>query len=61
MKFKHKTTGIVEDVTNALLIPQYEKHSDTYERVEDKTQDNTEETAEPEETAETKKPKGAKK
>lgn len=34
MKFKHRVTGIVEDVTNALLIPQYEKHSDTYERVE---------------------------
>lgn len=36
MKFKHKVTGIVEDVTNALLIPQYEKHSDTYESVNDK-------------------------
>lgn len=34
MKFKHKVTGIVEDVTNEVLIPQYEKHSDTYERVE---------------------------
>lgn len=39
MKFKHKVTGIVEDVANALLIPQYEKHSDVYERVEDKAQD----------------------
>ena len=36
MKFKHKVTGIVEDVTNALLIPQYEKHSDTYECVDKK-------------------------
>lgn len=49
MKFKHKVTGIVEDVTNALLIPQYENHSDTYERVEEKTQDKP------------KKPKDAKK
>lgn len=39
MKFKHKITGIVEDVTNALLIPQYEKHSDTYERVVEKAED----------------------
>ena len=36
MKFKHKVTGIVEEVKNPLLIPQYEKHSDTYELVEDK-------------------------
>lgn len=39
MKFKHKITGIVEDVTNAVLIPQYIKHSDTYECVEEKAQD----------------------
>lgn len=39
MKFKHKVTGIVEDVTSALLIPQYEKHSDTYERVEEKAEE----------------------
>ena len=39
MKFKHKITGIVEDVTNVLLIPQYEKHSGTYELVKDKTED----------------------
>ena len=45
MKFKHKTTGIVEDVTNPLLISQYQKHSDTYVPVEDKP----------------KKPKGAEK
>jgi hypothetical protein len=38
MKFKHKVTGIIEDVTNASLIPQYLKHSDVYERVEEKTQ-----------------------
>ena len=38
MKFKHKITGIVEDVTNALLIPQYEKHSGTYERVVEKVE-----------------------
>ena len=30
MKFKHKITGIVEDVTNETLIPQYVKHKDTY-------------------------------
>ena len=39
MKFKHKVTGIVEDVTSASLIPQYEKYSDVYERVEEKVQD----------------------
>ena len=38
MKFKNKITGIVEDVTNPSLIPQYQKHSDTYEvvKAEDK-------------------------
>lgn len=30
MKFKHKVTGIVEDVTNETLISQYVKHKDTY-------------------------------
>lgn len=69
MKFKHKVTGIVEDVTNALLIPQYEKHSDTYECV-DEIQDEpevveeSEEVDEPEvveEPKEPQKPKGAKK
>ena len=39
MKFKHKITGIIEDVTNASLIPQYEKHSDTYEKVEAKAEE----------------------
>ena len=39
MKFKHKVTGIIEDVTNASLIPQYLKHSDVYERCEEKVQD----------------------
>ena len=38
MKFKHKITGIIEDVKNASLIPQYEKHNDTYEKVEDKAE-----------------------
>ena len=33
MKFKNKITGIVEDVTNPAVIPQYQKHSDTYEPV----------------------------
>jgi hypothetical protein len=36
MKFKHKVTGIIEDVANPSLIPQYLKHSDVYERIEDK-------------------------
>ena len=36
MKFKHKITGIVEDVTNPAIIPQYQKHSDTYEQVKEK-------------------------
>ena len=36
MKFKNKITGIVEDVTNASLIPQYQKHSETYEVVKAK-------------------------
>ena len=36
MKFKHKVTGIVEEVTNPAIIPQYLKHNDTYEKVEDK-------------------------
>lgn len=39
MKFKHKLTGVVEDVTNASLIPQYQKHSDTYEVVKEKGED----------------------
>lgn len=39
MKFKHKITGIIEDVTNASLIPQYEKYSDTYEKVEAKAEE----------------------
>jgi hypothetical protein len=38
MKFKHKLTGIVEDVTNPAIIPQYQKHSDTYEQVKEKPQ-----------------------
>ncbi len=38
MKFKHKLTGIVEDVTNPSLIPQYESHSDTYEKVKEKAE-----------------------
>lgn len=36
MKFKNKITGIIEDVTNPALIPQYQKHSDTYEVVKAK-------------------------
>lgn len=39
MRFKHKLTGIVEDVTNASLLPQYLSHSDTYEQVKEKGED----------------------
>jgi hypothetical protein len=39
MKFKHKITGIVEEVTNPSLIPQYLSHSDTYEKVKEKGED----------------------
>jgi hypothetical protein len=38
MKFKNKITGIVEDVTNSSIIPQYLKHSDTYEQVKEKAE-----------------------
>ena len=38
MKFKHKLTGIVEDVTNPSIIPQYLSHSETYEEVKDKAE-----------------------
>ena len=41
MKFKHKITGIVEDVTNPSLIPQYQKHNDTYEQVKDEVKPKT--------------------
>ena len=39
MKFKHKITGIVEDVTNNALTPQYLKHSDVYEQVKEKVEE----------------------
>ena len=39
MKFKHKVTGIVEDVTNERLIPQYLKHKETYEQVKEKAEE----------------------
>lgn len=52
MKFRNKITGIVEDVTNPVLIPQYQKHSDTYEQVKGGKKAKTTETAETE-TAET--------
>ena len=45
MKFKHKVTGIIEDVENASLIPQYLKHSDVYERIEEKAEDKPKRTA----------------
>ena len=39
MKFKHKLTGIVEDVTNVSLIPQYLRYSDVYKQVKEKDED----------------------
>ena len=42
MKFKHKITGIVEDVTNETLIPQYLKHKDTYVQVRCKVEGDAE-------------------
>ena len=53
MKFRNKITGIVEDVTNPVLIPQYQKHSDTYEQVKGKGKKKGEETDETDETDET--------
>ena len=52
MKFRNKITGIVEDVTNPVLIPQYQKHSDTYEQVKGKGKKKGEETDETDETTE---------
>lgn len=46
MKFRNKITGIVEDVINPVLIPQYQKHSDTYEQVKGGKKAKTPETAE---------------
>jgi hypothetical protein len=31
--FKHKITGIIEHVTNPVLVEQYEKHADVYEEI----------------------------
>ena len=39
MKFKNKITGLIEDVKNDVLIPQYLKHSDVYEQVKEKVED----------------------
>ena len=38
MKFKNKITGLIEDVTNDALTPQYLKHSDVYEQVKEKVE-----------------------
>ena len=38
MKFKNKITGLIEDVTNDVLIPQYLRHSDVYEQVKEKVE-----------------------
>ena len=39
MKFKNKITGLIEDVTNDALTPQYLKHSDVYEKVKEKVEE----------------------
>lgn len=39
MKFKHKITGIVEEVNNPSTLPQYLKHKDTYEQVKEKAEE----------------------
>lgn len=36
-KFKNKITGLVEIVTNKEVIEQYEKHTDRYEEVKEKS------------------------
>lgn len=46
MKFKHKITGIVEDVTNDTLIPQYLKHKDTYVQLRGKAEGDNEDKTE---------------
>lgn len=37
MKFKNKKTGIIEVVTNKMVIEQYKKHTEAYEEVKEKT------------------------
>lgn len=37
--FKNKKTGVLEHVTNEVLIPQYEKYTDLFELVEGKKAD----------------------
>ena len=61
MKFKNKITGIIEDVTNPALIPQYQKYNDTYEVVETEVEVETEAEVEVETEANTKAPKSRKK
>ncbi len=39
-KFKDVRTGVIETVTNKVLIEQYEKHNDIYEEVKDKKAEN---------------------
>lgn len=51
MKFRNKITGIIEDVTNPVLIPQYQKHNDTYEQVKGGKKAKPTETTETTETA----------
>lgn len=36
-KFKNKVTGLVEVVTNPMIIKQYEKHTERYEEVKPAT------------------------
>ena len=36
MKFRNKITGLVEEITNKMVIEQYKKHTDRYEEVKEK-------------------------
>ena len=40
-KFKDVRTGVIETVTNKVLIEQYEKHNDIYEEIKDKKVENS--------------------
>lgn len=40
-KFRNKRTGIVEIVTNKVIIEQYEKYNEVYEEVKEPTKKPT--------------------
>jgi hypothetical protein len=37
-KFRNRVTGCIEEVTNKMLIEQYEKHTERYEEVKEATE-----------------------